>query len=169
METRATSSAAAPADNPDASNPSGLFHLNDSTMRTRSTSSRLALAAFVGALWAAGAALAAAPMPAAAPASAAMPPAMPPHGQMPPMAKKPPAKPVKRIDINSASKAELKKLPYIGDAEADRIIANRPFKTKADLVNLKIIETGPYVSIKNRIVATQKAPPKAKAKAKDKA
>ena len=39
------------------------------------------------------------------------------------VAKPPP--PAKRVDINSASKAEPKTLPGIGDAEADRIIKAR--------------------------------------------
>ena len=38
-----------------------------------------------------------------------------------------PAAKVKLVDINSASKAELKKLPGINDAEADKIIAGRPY------------------------------------------
>ena len=41
--------------------------------------------------------------------------------------------PAKRIDINSASRAQLKTLPGIGDAEADRIIAARPYPSKAKL------------------------------------
>ncbi len=78
--------------------------------------------------------------------------------------KKPPAAPVKRVDLNSASKAELKKIPGIGDAEAAKIIAARPFKTKTELVDKKILEVGPYLSIKNRVVATQQVPSQAKAK-----
>jgi competence protein ComEA len=70
--------------------------------------------------------------------------------------------PVKRIDINKASRTELKTLPGIGDAEADKIVARRPFLTKADLVTQNVLPEGIYVSIKNRIVASQsgKLPPK---------
>lgn len=73
-----------------------------------------------------------------------------------------PPRPVKRIDINKASRAELKTLPGIGDAEADKIIARRPFLTKADLVTQHVLPEGIYVSIKNQIVASQsgKLPPK---------
>jgi DNA uptake protein ComE-like DNA-binding protein len=77
-----------------------------------------------------------------------------------------PAAPVKLVDINSASKAELKTLPGIGDAEADRIVAARPFLTKAELVTKKVIPTGPYLSLKNRVIAMQKGKPKAAAKPK---
>jgi competence protein ComEA len=66
---------------------------------------------------------------------------------------KPKAKPV---DINSASKAELKKLTSIGDAEADRIIAGRPYLSKADLVTRNIIPRGVYEQIRQQIIAVQK-------------
>jgi competence protein ComEA len=75
------------------------------------------------------------------------------------------AQPVKPVDINSASKAELKKLPSIGDAEAERIIAGRPYVSKADLVTRKIIPEGFYVQIRRQIVAIPK-PDAAKAAAK---
>lgn len=66
------------------------------------------------------------------------------------------------IDINSASRAELKSLPGVGDAEADQIVAGRPWKTKADLVMDKVLPEGVYVAIKDRMVArqTRKSPPK---------
>jgi DNA uptake protein ComE-like DNA-binding protein len=70
-----------------------------------------------------------------------------------------PAKPIKLVDINSASRQELKTLPGIGDAEADKIIAGRPYLTKVDLVTKNVLPQGPYVSLKDRIVATQKGPP----------
>lgn len=63
---------------------------------------------------------------------------------------------IKLVDINSAGKAELKKLPGIGDADADKIIAGRPYLTKAHLVTRKIIPAGVYESIKKRIIAKQK-------------
>lgn len=77
--------------------------------------------------------------------------------------KRPPAAPVKLIDINSASKAVLKTLPGIGDAEADKIVAARPFLTKAELVTKGVIPTGPYLSLKTQVIAKQKRMPKARA------
>src|SRR3977135_2194382 len=38
------------------------------------------------------------------------------------------------LDLNSATKAELISLPGIGEAYADKIIANRPFHDKGELV-----------------------------------
>ena len=60
------------------------------------------------------------------------------------------------VDINSASKAELKKLPGIGDAEADKIIAGRPYLTKAHLVTHNVISAGLYQSLRDQVVARQK-------------
>jgi hypothetical protein len=60
------------------------------------------------------------------------------------------------VDINSASRKELMTLQGIGAAEADKIVANRPYLTKTELVSKGVLETGPYLSIKNQIVAMQK-------------
>ena len=68
---------------------------------------------------------------------------------------KAPAK-AKLVDINSAGKAELMKLPGIDDAAADKIIAGRPYNTKARLVTNKIITMGTYGNIKQLIIARQK-------------
>ena len=71
------------------------------------------------------------------------------------MAKPPP--PAKRVDINSASKAELKTLPGIGDAEADRIIKARPYPSKAKLAVDKVISDPLYAGLQGKIVALQPA------------
>jgi competence protein ComEA len=63
----------------------------------------------------------------------------------------------KLIDINSASKDELDKLPQIGTARADAIIQGRPYKAKSDLVDKKIIPQNAYDAIKDRIIAHQKS------------
>ena len=83
------------------------------------------------------------------------------RGMPPPQHKSPPVA-VKRIDINSASKAELKKLPHIDDATADRLIAGRPYLSKTELVSKKVLPLGPYISIKDRVIALQKKPPNPK-------
>ncbi len=74
-----------------------------------------------------------------------------------------PAPPAKPIDINSASRAELKTLPGIGDVEADKIIAARPYRSKAKLLADKVLPDDKYKALHGRIVAAQKETPKAKA------
>ena len=66
-----------------------------------------------------------------------------------------PAASVAPIDINSASRAQLKTLPGIGDGEAERIVAGRPYLSKADLASKHVIPTGVYLSLKNRVIAKQ--------------
>lgn len=68
----------------------------------------------------------------------------------------------KLVDINSASRAELKTLPGIGDAEAARIIAARPYLSKANLVVHKVLSIEAYDALKGRIVAVQKPALKSK-------
>lgn len=63
------------------------------------------------------------------------------------------ARPPAPVDLNSASRAQLKTVPGIGDAEAERIIAGRPYLTKADLVTAKVLPAGIYLQIKNRVIA----------------
>ena len=72
-----------------------------------------------------------------------------------------PAAEVKPVDINSASKAQLKKLPEITDEEADKIIAGRPYLTKANLVTRNIIPAGKYENLKKLVIAKQKPEVKA--------
>lgn len=67
-----------------------------------------------------------------------------------------------RMDINSASKAQLKTLPGIGDAEADKIIAARPFKVSTEIVSKAGLPEGAYIALRRRIVAI---PPDVAAKA----
>lgn len=62
---------------------------------------------------------------------------------------------IKLVDINGATDKQLKRLPGIGDAEADKIIAGRPYGSKADLATHNVIDIGVYEKIKNQVVARQ--------------
>jgi len=124
-------------------------------------------AAAIALAWACAAGSAAAASPGAASAAAAKPAAPPPAATMPPPGhpasaaskKAPPPAPAKLVDINSASAKELKTLPGVDDALAKKIIANRPYYTKAELVTKGVMPEGPYLSLKGKVVAMQKGPP----------
>jgi DNA uptake protein ComE-like DNA-binding protein len=58
-----------------------------------------------------------------------------------------------KIDLNSASKVTLTTLPGVNPAEADVIIANRPYDNPHDLVTRKLMPQKEYDRIADKVTA----------------
>ncbi|MEQ1833468.1 MAG: helix-hairpin-helix domain-containing protein [Candidatus Eisenbacteria bacterium] len=65
------------------------------------------------------------------------------------------AKRAELVDLNSAGKPELVKLPGVGEAIADKIMAGRPWKSKYDLVVKKVVTRSTYDKFARLVIARQ--------------
>jgi len=59
------------------------------------------------------------------------------------------------LDINTAPASELETLAGIGEAYSKKIVENRPYKRKDELVKKKIVPQATYDKIKDHIIAKQ--------------
>jgi DNA uptake protein ComE-like DNA-binding protein len=57
------------------------------------------------------------------------------------------------VNINSASREDLMKLPGITEARADRIIAARPYANSNELITKKVLTQGEYNQISGKVTA----------------
>ena len=89
--------------------------------------------------------------PAAVPARPAAPAATPAPTATPAVAAAPAAASGSRIDVNSATEAQLDSLPGIGPVRAKAIVAGRPYADVQDLTKKKVLTAGVLAGIKDRI------------------
>ncbi|MEI6208692.1 MAG: helix-hairpin-helix domain-containing protein [Desulfuromonadales bacterium] len=59
------------------------------------------------------------------------------------------------VDINTATDAELKAIPGLGDAYISKIVAGRPYANKAQLKSRNILPGPVYEKVKDLIIAKQ--------------
>ena len=74
-----------------------------------------------------------------------------------------PAKRPKPVDLNSATAEQLKKVPGVDEALAEKIIQNRPYPTRAYLVTKGVYSQDDYYKIKDYFVAAPPVETKTKA------
>jgi DNA uptake protein ComE-like DNA-binding protein len=67
------------------------------------------------------------------------------------------------LDINTASKEDLQKLSGITEDLAEKIIAGRPYKSKAELVKKNVLTKAEYGKVRNHVTAKQEKSAETKA------
>ena len=55
------------------------------------------------------------------------------------------------LDLNECSREDLLQVPSLNEALADRIIENRPYRHRLDLVARMVVPSGIYQSIRDRV------------------
>ena len=61
----------------------------------------------------------------------------------------------KLVDLNQASKDQIESLPGVTQRQAERIIAERPYKDPQQLVTRRILSQQQYDALKDRVLVRQ--------------
>ena len=56
-----------------------------------------------------------------------------------------------RVELNSARRKQLAALPGLTEADADKIIAHRPYETRRDLVGKGVLSQGQFEKIRDSV------------------
>jgi competence protein ComEA len=59
------------------------------------------------------------------------------------------------VDLNQASKEQIEALPGMTSGQAERIIAERPYKDAQQLVTRRILSQAQYDQLKDKVVVRQ--------------
>ncbi len=89
--------------------------------------------------------------PPSTPSTSVPPRTAPPAAAVAPPVAATPAAAGKRIDLNSATAAQLDALPGIGPVRSKAIVAGRPYTDMSDLVTKKVLTQGVFDGVKDRI------------------
>lgn len=60
------------------------------------------------------------------------------------------------VELNSATLYQLRLLPGVGDVFSSRIVRNRPYRVKSELLNRGVLPAALYFNIKDRLVIQPK-------------
>jgi len=71
-----------------------------------------------------------------------------------------PHRPPKGVDLNSATAEQIADLPGLTDADAERIVRDRPYDTKEELVQRGLVSQENFAKFADRVYVSRPTPPR---------